>query len=142
MAVLLALSAFALGAPVAAADSPAAAINDLFDIVESGDLSGLDALVCEAERANVRELFDVQGQLGVDEAASGLDALSIEVTDRSVDIISQDADTATARVTATLTLSIEDDELEGFVRAALEADLGPDDPPVSDEDVAFSWCRS
>ena len=102
--------------PLAAADSPEAAVNGLFDVAESGDFSNLETVVCAADQASVREAFDFGASLGLadDDPAAG--ALSIEISDREVQLLAEDGDEATVRVTASLSLSVADDQLEDLVR--------------------------
>jgi|GEM_PF-4179644 len=137
MASSLLLTAGGLAAPVAAADSPEAAVNKLFEMATSRDLSTLDSLVCEAERESVRAMLDIEGQMGLDDLGPLLSALTFEISDISVDVTSNDGQTATAQVGGTMSMSVPDDQVEDLVRAMLEADQGPDDPPLSEEDLAF-----
>ncbi|MFV2063080.1 MAG: hypothetical protein ACC726_06140 [Chloroflexota bacterium] len=131
----LLLSSLGAAAPVAAADSPEHAVDELFDMAVMGDFSRLDEVVCAAERDGVRELFGLGEQLGLDGEASFLDALSTQIENRSVQLLGEDRDTATLQVTADVSVNIEEDQIEGLARAILEADRGPDDPPVGDDQI-------
>ncbi len=132
---VLALGVMAGGAPAVAADSPEAAVNELFDIVASGDFTALDAAVCAADRDAISETFDIGTQLGLDSDDPLASALAIDIDDRSVELLTQEGDSATVAVSATMSMSVADDQIEDLVRAIIAADLGPDDPPPSDEDV-------
>jgi len=130
----LALSVAGLSAPVAAADSPEAAVNEFFDLVQSGDFTDLESVVCASDVPTVREAFDIGASLGLEgDAAAGV--FSREVRDRSVDLLDEQGDQARLRVAATVSMQVPDDQVEGLVRAMLSADQGPDDPPPSDDDV-------
>jgi hypothetical protein len=83
----------------------------------------------------MREAFDIGAQLGLDGDAALAAGFTYQIEDRSVEVTSQDGDTATVAVMARLSVNVPEDQVETIVRAVLEADLGPDDPPVSDADV-------
>jgi hypothetical protein len=121
--------------PVTAADSPEAAVSELFDILASGDFAALDTVVCAADRDVISETFDVATQLGLDSEDPLAGALALEMGDRSVELIGQEGDSATVAVRATMSMSVAEDQIEDLVRAIIAADQGPDDPPPSDEDV-------
>lgn len=135
MTTAMALTGLVSALPVAAADDPEAAVEDFLAAVAERDYTRLDEVTCEAERGPVREAFDIAGQLGLpaDDPAAG--ALRIEVADPSVDLLAEEGDSATVRLQASLTVAVDDDSVDDLVRAILEADLGPDDPPPTDEDV-------
>jgi hypothetical protein len=139
MAVVAALSISSLGlsGPVLAAGSPADAVNEFLDMADSGDFSGLDDVVCAEDLQAMREAFDFSAQLGLDADDPVAAALTFDIKDRSVDVVSEDGDTATLTVSATMFMSVPDDQVDAIVRALLEADLGPDDPPVTDADVGM-----
>jgi hypothetical protein len=124
--LLLALGG--LAAPAAAADNPEAAVNELMDAVEAGDFSALDGLVCEAERDAVRAMLDPGEQMGF---GGGELPLTFQIEDRSVEIVAEDGDEATAQLGGTLSMDVDEDEIEDLVRSLLEADMGGE---VSDED--------
>ena len=115
--------------PVSAADSPEDAVYQLFGAVERGDQDAIGALVCEAERAAVREMLDPSRSFGVDGAglAFVVDGLGVELIERS-------DDEATAFITGSLSLDLTDDEVEAFARAMLAADS---DAELTEEDLAM-----
>lgn len=127
VAVSLALSAV-IAAPVAAADSPEAAVNALIDAVEAGDYAALDDLVCEAERASVREMLDPSEAMGISMEEF---PITISIADRSLEVISDDGDEATIRLTGSMSMNVEEDQLEALAMAAMAADMGE----VSEEDL-------
>lgn len=129
------LASLGLSAAVSAADSPESAVNEFLDLAAAGDFSAMESVVCAAGQEAVREAFDISGQLGLEGDAALTEALTFQVEDRSVEVTSQDGDTATVAVMARLSLDVPEDQVEVIVRAVLEADRGPDDPPVSDDDV-------
>ena len=135
-AVALALGGVAVAAPASAADSPEAAVNELFDMIAEGDFTHLETVVCDADREAVGENFDFSAGLGLATDDPLSEAIRIEYSERSVEPISEDGDSATVRFTATMSVAVMEDQIEDLVRAILEADQGPDDPPPSDEDVA------
>ena len=136
MAAALALTMVGATGPVTAADSPEAAVNELLD----------DRSRAANSRTSMRS--SVPRTRGPCETRSTsrpgwgstsgdplMDAVSIDIGERAVTLLSEDGDTATLAVTATMSMSIADDQIEDLVRAVLEAEQGPDDPPPSDEDV-------
>jgi len=129
------LASLVLSVPVAAADSPEAAVNEFFDLAVAGEFSRIGEVVCAADQDAMLEAFDFGSQLGLDDDDALASALTFEISDRSIEVIAQEGDTATVAVDARMTMSVPDDQIEALVRAILEADLGPDDPPVSDDDV-------
>lgn len=131
----LVASSLALGAPASAAESPEAAVQAFFDMASSGDFSDIDDVVCAADRGAIREAFDFGAQLGIEDDASIADALSFEIADRSVEVISEEGDTATVLARATMIMSVPDGQVDDIVRAVLESERAADDPPVTDEDV-------
>lgn len=137
VAIVLSLASLGLGLPAVAADSPEAAVNELLDAVSSGDLTSLETVVCEAEREAVREMFDFGAQLGLATGETPTQPLVFDISDRSTELLDQDEDSAMVRVTGTLTVDVDEEQLRDLVRAMLEADRGPDDPPISDEDLDF-----
>ena len=128
VAVSLALVTAGLVAPVAAADSPAAAVNQLFDASESGDYEAIDTLVCEAERAAVREMLDPGEAMDMAEAR---ELVTFRLDDRDVSVVDQDGEEATVKVTGTMSIDVEEGQLEAVAVALLEAEMGE----PSDEDV-------
>ncbi len=78
LALVLASSGVAMASPVGAADSPEAAVNELFDMIAAGDFTGLETTVCSADRTAVLENFDLGAQLGLDDGDPLSDALRIE----------------------------------------------------------------
>ncbi len=121
----------ALGLPVAAASSPADAVSELFDAVEQGDFAAAEALVCEAERGAVRTTFDPAAQMGFDGDDIAA-ALSFNVADRAVEVVSEDGQAASVRVTGTMSLDAGGADVGELARSILEADMGAD---ASDEDL-------
>lgn len=135
--VVLSLAILGVGSTVSAADSPEAAVNELLDAVSTGDLTRAESLVCEAERGAVREMFDIGAQLGLDAGDPSMQALTVAIDDRSTELLEQVDDAATVRVTGTLTVDVDEDQIRELVRTMLESEQGPDDPPISDEDLEF-----
>jgi len=131
------LASLVLSVPVAAADSPEAAVNEFFDLAVAGEFSRIGEVVCAADQDALLEAFDFGGQLGLDAEDALASALTFEISDRSIEVIDQEGDTATVAVNALMTMSVPDDQIEPLVHAILEADLGPDDPPVSHDEVDF-----
>lgn len=118
----------ALALPVAAADSPEAAVNALIDAVEGGDLESIDALVCEAERDAVRAMFDPSEAMGL--SADDL-PIDFHIDDRALEVVSEDGDEVIIRLTGTMSMDVDEAEMETVARAMLEAEMGE----VSEEDI-------
>ena len=121
VAATLMLTLAGLAAPVAAADDPETVVNELFDAVEAGDFAAVESLVCEAERAAVREMIDPGAQLDVD-ASSLAEALTFAVEDRGVTVLSNDGETAIVEVTGTMSMNVDEDEIGELARSLLIAD--------------------
>lgn len=137
LSAALALSTLGLAAPVVAADSPQAAVEDFFAAVTDRDSARIGELVCAEERDAAMAQFDIESQMGLDGAGDLADKIIFEVRDLSVDVTSNDGQTATGQVTANVSISTPEDAMEAIVRALMAADVGPDDPPLSDDDLAF-----
>ena len=124
-----------LTVPVMAADSPEAAVEEFFDLASGGDLSRVGEVVCAADQGAVLEAFDWSAQLGLSPDDDLASALSVEISDRSIELVSEEGDTATVAITGTYSMIVPEDLVDDVVRAILEADQGPDDPPISDDEV-------
>ena len=119
----------ALALPAVAADSAEGAVNELIDAVEAGDFESIDALVCEAEREAVREQLDPGGSMGL---SADEFPLTLQVEDRALEVISEDGDEVTIRLTGTMSMNVEEDDIEALALAMLEADMGDE---LSEEDI-------
>lgn len=129
IAAALSLSlAVAAGAPVTAADDPEAAAQALLDAVEAGAYEDLESLICEAEREVVIEALDPGEAMGFDGAR---DLLTFAYEDVGIELVSEDGDSATVKVTGTMSMETGDMPIEDVARALLEADM----EEVSDEDL-------
>ena len=128
MAASIALVAGGVTTPVAAADSPEAAVNQLLDAVEGGNYDAIDTLVCEAERSAVRAMLDPGEAVGMEGAR---DLLRFEVQDRAVEVTSEDGAEATVRITGTMSMNVAEGDVEAIALALLEADMGE----LSEEDI-------
>jgi hypothetical protein len=135
VAVSLLFGLAAVPGPVSAADSPEAAVDELFDIVTDADFARITEVVCAADQAAARDAFDVGSQLGLGEGDALASALAINISDRAIEPVSVDGDIAVVKVAATMSMSVADDQVEDLVRAILEAEAGPDDPPASEANV-------
>jgi hypothetical protein len=131
VAATLMLTLAGLAAPVVAADDPETVVNELFDAVEAGDFAAVESLVCETERAAVREMIDPGAQMGVD-ASSLAEALTFAVEDRGVTVLSNDGETAIVEVTGTMSMNVDEDDIGELARNLLIADMGED---ISAEDL-------
>jgi hypothetical protein len=117
-----------LALPAAAADSPEGAVNALIDAVEGGDFASIDALVCEAERDSVLAMFDPGEAMGL---SAGDLPISFRFDDRALEVVSEDGDEVTIRLTGTMSMDVDEAEMESVARALLEAEMGE----ASDEDI-------
>lgn len=128
VAAAVTLIASAMATPVAAAESPEAAVNQLLDAVEAGDYEAVDTLVCEAERSAVSQMLDPGEAMGMDEAR---ELLTFAIADRDVEVLAEDGDEATVRFSGTMSMDIGGDDMEEVAMALLEADMGE----LSQEDI-------
>lgn len=112
-ATALAFGTLAVSAPlIHAAQTPEQAALDVFDALVAKDFEGIGQLVCEERRAEVTRDLDVASSM----AAAGFDAtllipaMSIEIDDPRVSVVSQEAERAILRVVASVRLTFDVDE--------------------------------
>ena len=127
--VLTQLLASAPAMPVLAADSPVAAGEALLAKLASGDFDTLDEVVCAEQAEAVRAQFDPASQLG--ELPEGMDlealfsSLSISIEDGAVELLSEEAEAATLRLTGTMNVSFfgmsESEIIDEEIEVVLEA---------------------
>jgi hypothetical protein len=124
LTVALALAPLTAAVPVGAQGSPEAAVDAVLDAIEAKDFDGLPDLVCAAEREAVVGRFDLtaafEGIPGIDGEALAA-GLSLSIEDRSVSLLSQDAESAVVSVSGRLTGEIDEEVARTFVRQLLEA---------------------
>ena len=133
-ALVVAFSSLAVAGPVAAADSPEAAVNELIDMVVSGDFSAIDRVVCEEQHGAALRQFELRASLGVpSETGPTLAAITSQIESRNVELISQDGEVAIVRMSVTRTMALDEDEARELVRAMLEAE----GEQVEDDDLDF-----
>ena len=128
VAASLAILAGGIAAPAVAADSPEEAVNQLLDASVTGDYEAIDALVCEAERAAVRSMLDPSEAMDMELAR---ELITFDIEDRSVEVLSEDDQEATVRLTGTMSMGVGDGDVEAVAMALLEEDLGE----LSEEDI-------
>lgn len=129
---VLASSVIALslvGAPAMAAepsaDDPVATVNTLLDTIIAKDFTGLGPLVCESKRDELLANFDLSQGMGegmppgVDLQAL-IDSLILATPDRVVTLVSNDGAVALVDVTATMTISMEEEGAKAFIAQVLE----------------------
>ncbi|CAN5778476.1 hypothetical protein BH23CHL8_BH23CHL8_27010 [soil metagenome] len=134
LAVGIALGLLGTPGPTLAASSPEAAVLELLDRAAGRDLGDLDGLVCAAHQETVRSQFDPGALLGDPSAAGGSgepQGPAFEFSDRAVSVVSQDDDTAVVRLTATMTLDMDEAQVREYVLGLMEAT----DTDFSDEDI-------
>jgi hypothetical protein len=124
VALVLALSALGLSGPVAAQGSPADPVNGILDAMVAKQFDQLPDFVCEEYKAQVSERFDLGALLdqmpeGVDTQAL-VDALELSIEGRSVEIVSQEAESAVVRVAGSLVIDLDVQVAREFVRQVLE----------------------
>ena len=131
VAACLTLSLGLSAAPAVAADDPVDAVRQLIDAVEAGDFEAVDALVCEAERASVREMLDPAEAMGYD-ADAILQDITFRVEDRAVELLSEESDEATVLLTGNMAMDLGGADSEQLARDLLADSLGDD---LSEEDI-------
>lgn len=122
MLVTVSLAMLAGAAPTVAAASPREAVMAFVELVDRGQLEGIDEVVCPGLEAGVLEAFDPSTALGFE--ALGIevgDALRLRLDEPSTELISQEADSALVRLTASLRFEVDKDPARDAVRALLEA---------------------
>jgi hypothetical protein len=127
--------------PMPAAD-PVAAVNGYLDAFVAKRWSTLPSLTCSLERASIASSYDPAAQTYLPrEVVQALDdALAVEIIDRSVTLVSSDADSATVRLDGTLAWSVSDEALRTFVDA-LAAQSSPA-PTADEKEQYFQGLRS
>jgi hypothetical protein len=126
LATVMALSA----ATVWAADRPEGAVHDLLDAVEEERFDDLGGLVCEEQRAVVRDRFDISAALpeGVDPGTLA-SALDLIITDRTVELIEASGTQAEVHVGGRLRVVLDPAlvrELAERSLAAFGTEIGPE----------------
>ena len=130
----IALGLLVAPGPTLAASSPEAAVLELLDRAAGRDLGDLDGLVCAAQQETVRNQLDPGTLLGDPSAAGGPgepQRLAFAFTDRAVSVVSQAEDAAVVRLTATMTLDVDEGQVREYVLGLMEAT----DTGFSDEDL-------
>jgi len=125
--LVLALS-LTLALPATAADSPVAAGEALLAKLASGDYATLDEVVCAAQAEAVRAQFDPASQL--EDLPEGMDveellsSLEISIEDGAVELISEEGESATVRLTGNMSFSFlgmsESEAIDEEVEVVLE----------------------
>lgn len=117
----LVLGAAACGTP---ADTPSDAVQRTFRLIDEGDLDGVLALTCEAERDTLRRQFDfsdLAGLLPGDPDLSPIfEALNLDTSGLDVTVVDEAGDTATVHLGGSLIYSFDAEQLRDILRAAVE----------------------
>lgn len=105
-----------------AADSPGAAVRQVFREIDEGDLDGLLALTCAAQRETLRTQFtfsDLGGTTGLD-LAPLFDALNVGTANLAIDTANLDGDRASIRIIGTIDFSFDATRLRELFRDILD----------------------
>ena len=81
------------------------------------------------DREAVREQLDPGGSMGLSAEEF---PLTLRVEDRALEVISEDGDEVTVRLTGTMSMDVDEDDIESLALAMLEADMGDE---LSEEDI-------
>lgn len=118
-----------LAVPVDAEDSPEAAVEAIFDAIEAMQLDVVPGLVCEDYRDDAMAAFDPTADFedlpGID-AGRFLDALSIDISERKIDVVDQADGWAFVHVNALTAISIDDTvarELAGLIAGRMSDEV-------------------
>jgi hypothetical protein len=123
-AVLLAVGLAAAacgGAP--SAGSPADAVREAFRLVDEGNLEGVVAVTCEAQKATIRQQFtfsDLAGRLPGVDLTEFFKALRLDASKLTITETSRQSDTATVQLAGTLVFSFEAERLRDIFRKLAE----------------------
>lgn len=109
------------GAP---ANTPSDVIYETFRLIDEGDLDGVLALTCDAERDTLRRQFDFSDLAGLlpgdPNLAPIFEALNLDTSDLDVAVVDEARDMATVHLGGSLTYSFEAEQLRDILRAAVE----------------------
>ena len=130
-AVLLAIGiAAAACGGVPSAGSPADAVREAFRLVDEGNLEGVIALTCEAQKATIRQQFtfsDVAARLPGVDLTEFFKALRVDISKLTTTETSRQGDTATVQLAGTLVFSFEAERLREIFRKLAEQQGQPID---------------
>lgn len=135
-AILLLVIAGCGGGAADTDEGPVNTVNNLIQAVEDEEFARVSDFACEAQRAEVAEMFDIGGLIGASMAGTDidpqmvLDAMSFEFVDPVVEELSRDGNAATVRLESLLDISVDEDQFREVVLQLLE-EQGMEEPPES-----------
>lgn len=128
LGVALLIGTSACGAPGAA--TPTDAVREAFRLVDEGDLDGLLAITCDAQKETIRQQFeftDVAGMLPGADLSALFEAVDLDTSALTFDEVSSSGDTASVQLGGSLTFSFDAEQLRGLLRALAEQSGQPVD---------------
>lgn len=126
-----ALAAALIATPVAAAETPDAAVTGLLEIIAAKEFERIPELVCAERAEEVAADFDLVGEMaesGIDGQAI-LDAITIAASDVVTEVLSDDGTNAVVQVTGTLTMTVDEAAFRTVMEAFVEEMGIPVDSP-------------
>lgn len=117
--------------PAFAAGSPVEVVESLIVAVEAGDYEAVDTLVCEAERAATRAMLEPAAAMGFDLDELGA-AITFSISDRAVELVSEEGEEATVRLTGEMAMDLGGADPEALARSMLAEGMGEE---LGEEDI-------
>lgn len=139
MVVLLAAVLVACGGGSAGNQAPVDVVKSAWQAIEKMDIDAAQQYVCQAQREEFAQEFDLSGGFGelvgagdadVDTEAI-LDAMQINMEDMEYEEISQEGDEAVVNVQGTMKIDFDTDKLKAVMKDAMAAS----GESVSDEEL-------
>ena len=130
------LGALLAGCASAAPDNPAGTVRQAFSLVDQGNIDGVVGLTCEAQKATIRQQFDVSGSLG--RVVPGVDvnqliqAINIDATGLAITQTSASVDKASVQVVGTMKVSVDAPRLRDMFKKLAEQQGQPVDDATLD----------
>lgn len=115
----------------ASGGNPGDTVRQAFRLVDEGNLDGLTDLACEAEKANIREQFDLGAGLaglpaGFDMEGL-LDAINMDTSKLTIGDANIQGDSATVQLGGEIEISFDQEKMRDVMREVLEAQGQPVD---------------
>ena len=116
--------------------SPSDAVKEAMRLVDAGDLDGVVALTCDAQKDGMRSQLDLSRSLGAFAADMDLESLFDAVSLNTADLTFTDAsvvnDSAQVQVEGTMSFSFDADQIRELFRQVLEQQGQPVDDATLD----------
>lgn len=130
------LSVWLAGCGSAAPDNAAGVVRQAFSLVDQGDIDGVVGITCEAQKATIRQQFDLSGSFG--RIVPGVDvnqlieAIILDTTGLAITQTSGTGDKASVQVNGTMKVSVDAPRLRDMFKKLAEQQGQPVDDATLD----------